>query len=114
MCGRCSRPNIDAWHTAPYATTVSRRVENPRRSTIMTELTFEPPTTERFAPAAPAGGGVDAVNASQHVGARQILQELSLSIEPGELVAIAGGSGAGKSTLLEILAGLQTPSLAHV
>ena len=87
----------------------------------MTELTFEPPITERFggihpahAPAAPAGGRVDAINVSRNVGARQILQELSLSVEPGELVAIAGGSGAGKSTLLEILAGLQPPSAGQV
>ncbi|KUI22832.1 ABC transporter ATP-binding protein [Mycobacterium sp. GA-1285] len=57
---------------------------------------------------------VDARNVSRHVGARQILQELSLSIEPGELVAIAGGSGAGKSTLLEILAGVQPPSAGLV
>jgi ABC-type multidrug transport system ATPase subunit/ABC-type multidrug transport system permease subunit len=105
----------------PYVTTVSRRVENQRRSTIMTELTFEPPTTERLGtllsdhpPGAPGGGRVDAVNVSQHVGARQILQDLSLSVEPGELVAIAGGSGAGKSTLLEILAGLQPPSAGQV
>src|ERR1700677_3598293 len=47
-------------------------------------------------------------------GARKILQELSLSIEPCELVAIAGGSGAGKTTLLEILAGLQPPSSGEV
>jgi ABC-type multidrug transport system ATPase subunit/ABC-type multidrug transport system permease subunit len=87
----------------------------------MTELTLEPPTIERFgtllsdhAPGAPSGGRVDAVNVSRHVGARQILQELSLSVEPGELVAIAGGSGAGKSTLLEILAGLQPPSVGEV
>jgi ABC transport system ATP-binding/permease protein len=87
----------------------------------MTESTFESPTTERLgtllsdhAPGAPGGGRVDAVNVSQHVGARQILQELSLSVEPGELVAIAGGSGAGKSTLLEILAGLQPPSGGEV
>ncbi len=87
----------------------------------MTELTFERPATERFgglrpapAPAAPAGGRVDAINVSRNVGKRQILQELSLSVEPGELVAIAGGSGAGKSTLLEILAGLQPPSAGQV
>ncbi|PJE17589.1 MAG: ABC transporter ATP-binding protein [Mycobacterium sp.] len=53
---------------------------------------------------------VDAIDVSRRVGARQILQKLSLSIEPGELVAIAGGSGAGKTTLLKILAGLQPPS----
>ncbi|BBY04638.1 hypothetical protein MSEO_51370 [Mycobacterium seoulense] len=35
-------------------------------------------------------------------------------MEPGELVAIAGGSGAGKTTLLEVLAGLQPPSTGEV
>src|SRR4051812_254922 len=79
------------------------------RAPIMTELTFERPTTETT-----SAGRVDAVNVSQHAGARQILQKLSLSIEPGELVAIAGGSGAGKTTLLEILAGLQPPSAGQV
>jgi ABC-type multidrug transport system ATPase subunit/ABC-type multidrug transport system permease subunit len=86
----------------------------------MTELTYAPTTIEESslptdqAPKAPVGGRVDAVNVSRQVGARHILQELSLSIEPGELVAIAGGSGAGKTTLLEILAGLQPPSAGKV
>jgi ABC-type multidrug transport system ATPase subunit/ABC-type multidrug transport system permease subunit len=60
------------------------------------------------------GVRVDAAEVSQQVGARRILQELSLSIGPGELVAIAGASGAGKTTLLEILAGLQQPSSGEV
>jgi ABC-type multidrug transport system ATPase subunit/ABC-type multidrug transport system permease subunit len=76
----------------------------------MTQLTFDPPTTEPMT----AGGRVDAVDVCRIVGTRQILQEVSLSIEPGELVAIAGGSGAGKTTLLEILAGLQPPSAGQV
>ena len=87
----------------------------------MTELTSEPTTIERFSPlppgrtrVGPGGGRIDAVNVSRHVGARQILRELSLSVKPGELVAIAGGSGAGKTTLLEILAGLQPPSAGEV
>jgi ABC-type multidrug transport system ATPase subunit/ABC-type multidrug transport system permease subunit len=77
----------------------------------MTELTFKPTTFERFGT---RGARVDAVDVSRRVGSRQILQDMSLSIEPGELVAIAGGSGAGKTTLLEILAGLQPPSAGEV
>ncbi len=74
----------------------------------MTESAFEPRSIEHV------GGRVDAVNVSRRVGTRPILHELSLSVEPGELVAIAGGSGAGKSTLLEILSGLQPPSAGEV
>lgn len=37
----------------------------------------------------------------------QVLDGLSLSIEPGELTLISGPSGCGKSTLLAILSGLQ-------
>jgi ABC-type multidrug transport system ATPase subunit/ABC-type multidrug transport system permease subunit len=60
------------------------------------------------------GGRIDAINVSRHAGPRQILQKLSLTVKPGELVAIAGGSGAGKTTLLETLAGLQPPSAGRL
>jgi ABC transport system ATP-binding/permease protein len=68
----------------------------------------------RHAHEAPVGGRIEAVNVNRQIGARQILQELSLTVKPGELVAIAGGSGAGKTTLLEILAGQQPPSAGEV
>ncbi len=74
---------------------------------------FGTPTSDR-APGVSNGGRVDAVEVTRRVGGRQILQEMSLSVEPGELVAIAGGSGAGKSTLLAILAGLEPPSAGEV
>lgn len=38
------------------------------------------------------------------------LADISLSVAPGEKVALLGASGAGKSTLLNICAGLATPS----
>ena len=37
---------------------------------------------------------------------QEILRDISLSIKPGELVAIIGKSGCGKSTFLKIIAGI--------
>lgn len=39
----------------------------------------------------------------------QVLRNLSLTVNPGELTLIAGPSGCGKSTLLSLLSGLQRP-----
>jgi putative ABC transport system ATP-binding protein len=38
------------------------------------------------------------------------VKDVSISIEPGEFVAIIGPSGSGKSTLLSIMAGLDQPN----
>ncbi len=44
---------------------------------------------------------------SKAFGGRQVLNEIGLSIAPGEFVAVVGRSGCGKSTLLRLIAGLE-------
>ena len=44
----------------------------------------------------------------------QVIFDLSLKVEEGEVVSIIGGNGAGKSTLLKTISGLLHPSEGEV
>lgn len=45
---------------------------------------------------------------------RNVLSDISFSIDRGSFVSLLGVSGCGKSTLLQIIAGLQKPDAGHV
>jgi ABC-2 type transport system ATP-binding protein len=47
-------------------------------------------------------------------GRKLVLDHVSLSVQPGEAVAIVGENGAGKSTLMRICAGLIHPDVGEV
>jgi simple sugar transport system ATP-binding protein len=53
---------------------------------------------------------LDLANISKHFGAIHALNDVSLALEPGEVVGLMGDNGAGKSTLVKIIAGNFPPS----
>jgi ATP-binding cassette subfamily B protein len=63
-------------------------------------------------PAPPLTGRIELKDVSFRYGSLEglVLQDVSLTIEPGTKVAIVGRSGAGKSTLARILVGLYAPT----
>jgi NitT/TauT family transport system ATP-binding protein len=60
------------------------------------------------------GARIDVRNVSHRFALRgealAVLDDISLTVEPGEFVALLGPSGCGKSTLLRLVAGLDTPA----
>jgi len=50
----------------------------------------------------------------RYAGGYQALQDVSLSVEAGEMMFITGHSGAGKSTLLKLIAAIEKPTSGSV
>lgn len=51
---------------------------------------------------------------SATLGGRRILDEVSLTVEPGQIVCLFGPSGCGKTTVLNVAAGLVRPDAGRV
>lgn len=55
-----------------------------------------------------------ATNIHKKYGSLEVLKEVSIEINKGEIVSIVGASGAGKTTLLQILGTLDTPDNGEI
>jgi ABC-type multidrug transport system ATPase subunit len=57
---------------------------------------------------------IEAADVSVEASGRRLLEDVSLVVQPGEMVAIMGPSGAGKSTLLSVLNGQVMPAAGRI
>ncbi len=57
---------------------------------------------------------IEALNITKRYGDLEVLRDVSVTINDGEIVAIVGPSGAGKTTLLQIIGTLDAPQSGQV
>ncbi|MDE0061405.1 MAG: amino acid ABC transporter ATP-binding protein [Gammaproteobacteria bacterium] len=57
---------------------------------------------------------LEIVSLSSRYGSEEVLKEVSLAADQGEVLSVIGPSGSGKSTLLRVLIGLTPPSGGEV
>ena len=81
------------------------------RSEPLPDVPVSLDVTSRNAGAAPARGlKFETRGLSRAVGAKRLVDDVSVAVEPGEVLAVVGASGAGKSSFLRLLNRLDEPT----
>lgn len=57
---------------------------------------------------------VQATHLSKKFGAKQVIDDLSFEVSPGDVIGVLGKNGAGKTTLLELMLGFTPPTAGGV
>ena len=89
---------------------MSRLLANAQRTAAATHRIFEildrvPSVAEAKQPVQPGRlqGMIEIRNITFRYGSRQVIHDVNLTIEPGEMIGLVGPSGAGKSTLVNLV-----------
>src|SRR5699024_146444 len=82
---------------------LDERISEQAISAPMNEASFDDPEIR-----------IENVSYTYDEGSRNVVDNLSLTIEPGKKIAILGKSGTGKSTLLKLLAGVIEPNEGNI
>jgi ATP-binding cassette subfamily B protein len=89
---------------------MSRLLANAQRTAAATHRIFEildrvPSVAEAREPVSPGRvrGKIEIRNITFRYGSRQVIHNVNLTIEPGEMIGLVGPSGAGKSTLVNLV-----------
>jgi len=62
----------------------------------------------------PSAQALAAFNLQKSYGRRRVVDNVSLHVEPGEVVGLLGANGAGKTTTFYMIIGLETPEAGRV
>jgi ATP-binding cassette, subfamily B, bacterial MsbA len=107
---------------AYYRSVQSSRAVGERLQELLDDHEVLPAHGQRLAGArgSAAGGGaapsidVERVSFRYAGGERDVLRDVSFTVKPGEVVAVAGRNGAGKSTLMDLLLRLYDPTSGRI
>lgn len=101
---------LAGWEPVPLTIRDARRVAGPLRDLLVGHA-----PQEHLHPALAELDQLTLVSQA-HVAydAQPALRNVSLTVHPGEVVALMGRNGAGKSTLLSLIAGLRSPDRGQV
>ena len=65
-------------------------------------------------PDAPSAHALAAFSLQKSYGRRRVVDDVTLHVEPGEVVGLLGANGAGKTTTFYMIIGLETPETGRV
>jgi len=62
----------------------------------------------------PSARALAAFSLQKSYGRRRVVDDVTLHVEPGEVVGLLGANGAGKTTTFYMIIGLETPEAGRV